>query len=89
MNTLVCIGKDPDEPITGWRYKSMRFWNYIASMSVLFGGAGVCWVDNKRPKVCYKKYLGPDWVADYDSTTCGTVISNHCCFLDIPLHTMC
>jgi len=39
-------------------------------------------VFESRPDVCYKKYLGPDWVADYDGDRCATVVGNHSCFVD-------
>jgi len=89
MNTIIVIGHNPDEPITGIRYKLIRFWCAWSSWLVLFCGGGAPWITVKRPPISYKKFLGEDWEADYDSSTCGTVISNHTSFLDIAIHTMC
>jgi len=88
MNKLIVIGLKPGEPITGLRYKLMRFWCAWSSYVVLFSAGGAAWVSVKRPKVCYKKYLGDDWVGDYDKSTCGCVVSNHTSFLDIAIHTI-
>lgn len=38
-----------------------------------------------RPKVCYKKYLGPDWKPDYDGK-CSATIANHQTFGDVFVH---
>ena len=33
------------------------------------------WVETTYPKVCYKKYLGPDWKPEYDGAGCR--VGNH------------
>ena len=55
----------------------------------MWGAVGCIWITHLRPEVDYKKYLGPDWVADYDGNRCSTVISNHSAFLDSMLHGIC
>ena len=85
-NTTVCIGKKPDEPVQGLRYRVVRFMTWFASWAVLWSGSGAFWISYKRPQFCYKKYLGPDWEPDYDEETCATVISNHSSFLDSAVH---
>lgn len=42
------------------------------------------YVDENKPKVCYKKYLGQDWTADYEK--CGSIVSNHSSWIDILVH---
>ena len=86
---LIIIGTKKDTPITGIRYKLVRILHYITSCVVLYCGGSNSWMTYKRPKVCYKKFLGPDWKPDYDWKRCGSVVSNHSSFLDIPIHAMC
>jgi 1-acyl-sn-glycerol-3-phosphate acyltransferase len=77
-----------EDPITGIRYKLMRALHYFTSCVVLWTASGNIWVTYERPNICYKKYLGPDWKPDYDWKRCGSVVSNHSSFLDIPLHAI-
>ena len=42
------------------------------------------WTFYSRPKVCYKKWLGPDWKPTYENPGCK--ISNHSSFIDILVH---
>jgi hypothetical protein len=37
----------------------------IAGIGLMFFMADVCWISHKRPKVCYKKYLGDSWIPEY------------------------
>lgn len=41
---------------------------------------GVVWLKTERPKVDWRKYLGPDWVATYDKPS--TLVSNHSSMVD-------
>ena len=65
-----------DVAITGVRYFLMRMWIGIFSRVCLFGIASIYYVSHTRPMTCYKKYLGPDWKADYDGN-CSTMVANH------------
>lgn len=40
----------------------------------------ILWTFYERPKICYKKWLGPDWVATYEGTS--TAINNHTSYMD-------
>lgn len=40
----------------------------------------VCWVSHKKPQVCYKKYLGDSWSAEYRNAS--THICNHTSICD-------
>ena len=40
-------------------------------------------INYMHPKVCYKKYLGPDWTPSYENPS--TIISNHVSYLDIAM----
>ena len=65
-----------DTAITGVRYFLMRVWiGFWARWNLTFISA-VGYISHTRPKTCYKKYLGPDWKADYDGN-CGTLVANH------------
>ena len=96
--TLFCCGcisifirgtmKNPDEPLTGWRYLLMRVNCYWTSVVVLFGSSSIFWIFEKKPEVCYKKYLGPDWTPDYDIKNCSTLLMNHQAFIDIAMTSM-
>jgi 1-acyl-sn-glycerol-3-phosphate acyltransferase len=59
---------------------------YFSARFTIFTASGCSWVFTERPKVCYKKFLGPDWVADYDWQHCATVVCNHSAFLDSFMH---
>lgn len=53
---------------------------------MFYGGCSNVWTTFEKPKVCYKKYLGPDWVPDYDPKHCACVVGNHSSFFDVPIH---
>ena len=59
-------GQDLTKPVTGIRRVMNRVNFYLSSRYAIWTASGCLWIYNERPKVCYKKYLGPDWVADYD-----------------------
>lgn len=71
-----------DEPIVGIRYMLIRAVQWFTSRIVFLLSCSIVWISYPRPKVCYKKYLGDDWVANYNSDKVGTVITNHTSFLD-------
>ena len=43
--------------------------------------ASIWWTTFERPTICYKKWLGPDWVAKYTGTS--TAICNHQSYMDM------
>lgn len=57
---------DLTKPITGIRRYLNRFNFWYSARYAMWTASGCSWIFTERPKVCYKKYLGPDWVADYD-----------------------
>ena len=85
--SICVIGINYDEPITGIRYKINRTICWISSLSTDSMAGGLFYIHRVKPEVCYKKYLGPDWKADYDTTNCGSVISNHSSLMDIAIHS--
>ena len=87
-NVISTLGVNKDEPSVGVRYWLLRLQHHITSRIVIFAACGSLVIRNKKPDVCYKKYLGQDWEPDYDLTNCGSVISNHTSFLDSPLFAM-
>ena len=56
----------------------------VTAKIVLAAGATVIWIQTNRPKVCYKKYLGPDWKPRYDNFS--SRVSNHSAWADILAH---
>ena len=42
------------------------------------------YIEEKKPQVCYKKYLGSDWSPDYGK--CGSIVTNHSSWMDILIH---
>ena len=63
---------------TGIRYYLVRTSFYLFARMAVFGISNVYWVSHSRPKVCYKKYLGPEWKADYGLA--GSMVANHTAF---------
>lgn len=90
MMTVNCIlvGQKADEPMVGIRYKIVRAANYVVSRTTMLMASSCIWWNVERPKLCYKKWLGPDWVADYDGKRCGSIVSNHSSFLDAAVHSL-
>ena len=63
---------------------------HINARAIIWGTTGAFCVKRERPEgICYKKYLGDSWEADYDGMRCGTVISNHGAFIDSLMHSEC
>lgn len=58
------------------------------SVIVITNGCNNVWTFFKKPEVCYKKYLGPDWVADYNKNNCGCVVANHSSMFDVPMNSL-
>ena len=83
---ILIIGKDFSKPFTGIHYWLMRANFYWGSRMLMFMSGCIYWIYEEKPKVCYKKYLGPDWEADYDWKHCGSTVTNHSSFLDSMLH---
>jgi len=70
---------------TGVRYWAVRSAFYFCARLALFGISNVYWVSQSRPKVCYKKYLGKEWKADYGLA--GSMVANHTAFQDVFVHS--
>ena len=68
-----------DHTNSGIRFFLTKVWFRIWARLLLFSMSGIIWIGHKRPQVSYKKYLGEDWVADYDGK-CSTMIGNHQAF---------
>lgn len=86
-SSLCNIGlKEGDVP-TGLR-RWLIMTNFWITSRIVCWGVGTTWISYEYPKTCYKKWLGPDWVADYDKESAGTVICNHSAFHDSMLHGM-
>jgi hypothetical protein len=87
FSTMVNYGVKEGEPVTG-----LRRWlissNFYFTARVVCWAVGTSWISHEYPKTCYKKYLGEDWVADYDKERTGTVVCNHSAFHDSMLHGM-
>lgn len=81
------LGWDMSKPYTGWRHRLCTWAAHWTGVLVAMLGTGSMHLWKSRPKVCYKKYLGPDWVADYDTMRCGTIVANHQSFFDTLLHS--
>jgi hypothetical protein len=88
VTNLVTLGTNKDEPITGWRYKACRLSAGFTAAVLLHCASNCVWLSTKRPKVCYKKFLGPDWKPDYDLKHCGSIVSNHSSFMDTMVHSI-
>ena len=86
---IASIGWDMSKPYTGWRKKLTTRAAFLTGwwISLMTTGSLKLW--KSKPKVCYKKYLGPDWKPDYDTTRCGTIVANHQSFIDTMLHSQC
>ena len=66
--------------------QSMTYYNLISYLFKFCGYVitfclSVVWTTFERPKkICYKKWLGPDWEPTYEGM--GTVIMNHQSYVD-------
>jgi len=88
MNYLGYIGMKPGDKIKGLHYYWVWFWSAAASYSIIWAATGALWIKTTKAKVCYKKWLGQDWVADYSRRNASTVISNHSTFVDSAVHCL-
>lgn len=85
---IAVIGLKPDDKRCGWRYAMIRSVQVPGSY-ICMACTGCYWYKYNRPEACYKKYLGPDWVADYDwLRECGCVVSNHSSLLEFFVHAV-
>ena len=69
--------------ILGRRNTLFRFLAYITTTAtgrILCWCASIIWITTERPKVCYKKYLGPDWKPSYENP--GSIVANHTSWAD-------
>jgi 1-acyl-sn-glycerol-3-phosphate acyltransferase len=72
--------------ILGRRNPLFRKMAYITTTftgRVLCWCASIIWITTERPKVCYKKYLGPDWKPSYENP--GSIVGNHSSWADTPI----
>ena len=65
----------PHKDFGSVRYFIIRVALSIFSKIVLWAICGVCWISHIKPKTDYKKWLGPDWKADYGHAGC--TVANH------------
>lgn len=65
FSKIIVIGLKDDDPVVGIRLTLCRIAYYLMSRIIILA-MGCYWITYERPKVCYKKYLGEDWEADYD-----------------------
>ena len=81
-STIVFGGDRPD------RYGKLQrqFVNLVSNITgrVVLFSLSSWWTFYSRPKVCYKKWLGPDWKPSYKNPGCK--IGNHSSFCDILVH---
>lgn len=89
ISGLVCslstMFQSESDPPMGLSYLAIRGILWLNAVINCYSIGGAFWITTKRPKMCYKKYLGPDWEPDYDKSKVGTTIVNHMNFLDICL----
>ena len=64
-STLINYGLKDGEAPTGLR-RALIMQNFWYTSRVVCWAVGSSWIYYEYPKSCYKKYLGEDWVADYD-----------------------
>lgn len=83
---ILNIGHDPRHKISGIRFTLVKMGNYLFPRIFLLAAGNIIWVQDEKVEMCYKKYLGPDWKADYDEAS--TVVNNHSCFLDPWIHAL-
>ena len=88
ISSICARGLGENEPMTGWKNRANKFICWFAGWQTNFSGGGGFWAFNERPTVSYKEYLGDDWVADYDTSRCGSVITNHSSLLDISINAL-
>lgn len=67
---------DP-ESMTYYRLVKLHFTLNAYLLSFL---CSILWTFFERPKICYKKWLGPDWEPKYEGAS--TAINNHISYMD-------
>ena len=72
------IGHEKGSPLNPFR--KLFVTKPIAFLTRILGLiSGVVWINIERPEICYKKYLGPDWIKQYKGA--GTIVFNHITWL--------
>lgn len=62
-------------------FKYLAFITTTITGRILCWCASIVWITVERPKVCYKKFLGPDWKPSYENP--GSIVANHTSWADI------
>ena len=87
---VLSIGYNPmQQDLARWKYKIVRVTHFCTARIVMFCACTCLWYEEEKPKVCYKKWLGPDWKPDYEGQYVGAIVTNHQSFLDCAIHSMC
>jgi len=61
-----------------------KYWIKMGIRMITFTSGNYMYIDSQNLKnVDYKQYLGPDWVASYDSRKAPTIVGNHISWIDI------
>jgi len=66
---------------SGWKFELVRLANKFCA-KVVISGVGGYFIETKKIKYDYRKYLGPDWKPNFDGTP-STVVTPHTSWLDI------
>ena len=79
---IITLGHNKSESknIRDFRISFATFVFKYGAYGLMFFLGDVCWVSNKKPIVCYKKYLGDSWSPEYGKAS--THVSNHTSILD-------
>ena len=65
-----------------WSYKSLQLGtHFVGRVGMAMFGCPWGSINEKKIKVDYSEYLGPDWKPSFKNA--GTIISNHTVFIDI------
>lgn len=64
-STLCTWGMKEGDVPTGLR-RWLIMSNFWITSRIVCWGVGTSWISYEYPKTCYKKWLGEDWVPDYD-----------------------
>lgn len=81
---VLTIGYDRNKgEYTEFQKRFISILTSITGRVVAWTCSGV-YLEEKRPNICYEKYLGPDWKPSYENP--GSIISNHSSWVDILVH---
>jgi hypothetical protein len=81
--TLMEMTRNPKDPHTPFEKLIVNWSTYLTAKTVLLT-ANCFSVNTVRPKVDYSSYLGKEWIPSYEKP--GSVVSNHCSWMDIIVH---